>query len=132
MSSTISKVLATISAVAIGGGIWIAKPAPELPQMENAVIAIQSDATIIPAHYEVRVIDTLGTLDSTLVPEYISRPQVRTAPDSAFRPGDVFRKVVYRNDSILFESRIAIEENTYPSSGVLKVHDYTQWIVAGE
>ena len=131
MASTLNKILSTISggAIAVAGAIWVAKPPAELPQMPGAQIVIQADARSVPAHAEVYQRDSV-TWDTVQVAAYIQREQVRTAPDSAYRPGDVFRKVVYRNDSIVFESRIAIEEETYPAGGVLRVHDYTQWVIS--
>lgn len=128
------------AAAIVAGGIFVGKPATELPQFENAVIIETADAKIIPAHIdtirkdvaEIKGKDTTfkSVVDKTIsVPETIERPQQAQTIDSCFRSGDVYRKAIYRNDSLISDVKVLIADETYPKNGhVLKAYEYTQWV----
>lgn len=96
-------------AAIVGAAIFVEKPAPEVDQLPCAVVT--------------------EITDSKIVNESVYRPQVGGSIDSCFRPGDVYRKVLYRNDSIISDTKTTIDKKNYPENGnVLKVYDYTQWV----
>jgi hypothetical protein len=130
-----AKLLTSIGAgsALIAGSIWVGKPAEPLPQFDTAEVITTTDARIVEATEQV-VRDDTGKVVATIpVPERMVRDQVSTHIDQVFRIGDVFKVTVCRNDSIISEKNVIINEDTYPQNGnVLKAINYTQWVESRE